>query len=81
MHRDTEKFLSFLLVKENERNKVLARKIRYGKPSKLLDKEEAKYDKYEQALEKIRIVSKGKNRWHPLTKKRYDPTKLNTNSR
>ena len=73
MHRDTEKFLSFLLVKENERNKVLARKIKYGFPSKLLDREEAKYDKYVQAIEKIKIVSKGKNRWHPLANKRYEP--------
>lgn len=73
MHPNTERFLSFLLVKENERNKVLARKIRYGKPSKLLDREEAKYNKYCKALEKIKIESKGKKRWHPLAKKRYEP--------
>lgn len=71
MHPNTERFLSFLLVKENERNKVLARKLRYGKPSKLLDKEESKYEKYVSALDKIKIEPKGKRRYHPLRDKKF----------
>ena len=65
MHRDTERFLTFLMVKQEERNKVILRKLRYGRPSKLLDKEEAKFDKYQAAMDKINIKEK-RRRWHPL---------------
>lgn len=70
MHRNTEKFLSFLLVKENERNKVILRKIKYGRPSKVLDKEEKKLERYVDALKKIKIKEK-RRRWHPLDKERH----------
>lgn len=70
MHLNTERFLTFLLTKENEYNKVKLRQLKYGRPSKLLDKEEAKFEKYAEAMKKIKIKEK-RRRWHPLDKERH----------
>lgn len=70
MHRQTELFLTYLLARENEYNNVKLRKLKYGRPSKMLDKEQAKFEKYAEAMKKITIKEKRK-RWHPLDKDRH----------
>jgi len=72
MHPQTERFLTYLLKGENEHNKVKLRKLKYGKPSKTLDKEEKKYERFVKALEHIKIIRK-KRRWSPLSKIRFKP--------